>query len=303
MRITTNMISNQIIENLNIDLANLAKIQEQTATGKRILNPSDDPLGTQRVINIKEAIDGINQYERNANYVTNWVTASESALNGVNDAVMRANALAVRGAQDITLNQSELDAIADEVNGLIDQVLNAANTRIEGKSIFGGYQINSDSFTATMAGTEVASVAYAGDSGVDQVEIDTGLIVNKNVAGDQIFQPGAGVDVFAMLVTLRDDLRAGNTAGVTNAIAVTDQAQEQVLDQISFLGNKTNQLEMAESNISEKKMGLEELNSQLEFVDMPEAIVQLQTAQNVYDAALQSSSRILQQRSLMDFLG
>ncbi|MCD4813456.1 flagellar hook-associated protein FlgL [bacterium] len=303
MRITTNMVSNQIIENLNINLANLAKIQEQTATGKRILNPSDDPLGTQRVISIKEAIDGINQYQRNADYVTNWVTASESALGAVNDSIMRANSLAVRGAQDITLNQSELDAIADEIDGLIDQVLNAANTRLEGKSIFSGYQIDTDAFTATRVGTEVVSVAYSGDIGVDQVEIDTGLIVNKNVPGDQILQPAAGVDVFDILIALRNDLRAGNTAGVENAIAMTDQAQEQVLNQISFLGNKTNQLEMADSNISEKKMGLEALNSKLEYVDMPEAIVQLQTAQNVYDAALQSSSRMLQQRSLMDFLG
>lgn len=301
MRVTGNMITNQIIENLNIDLARLSKVNDQVTTGKRISQPSDDPLGTQRVVNIEEALAGIDQFQRNAGFVTNWVTSSESALSGVAQAITQATTLATRGANDPTLNTEEMNALADEVNGLLEQVVAASNTKLEGKTIFGGYQTQTDAFTTTVVGGEITAVAYNGDSGVEQVEIDTGLTVNKNVAGDAAFL--TGMDVFQTLIDLRDALRADNQVGVSAGITNTQTAHQQVLDQVSLLGNKTNMLEMAGENISEKKIGLIKLSSELADVDMPEAIVEMQTAQNVLDAALQSSARILQQRSLMDFLG
>jgi flagellar hook-associated protein 3 FlgL len=303
MRVTGNMMSNEIIQNLNIDLARLANANEEVSTGKRINRPSDDPQGTQQVVNINEALAGIDQYQRNASFVTNWTDASEGALSGVGTALQRANTLAIRAANDVTLNQQEKDTIADEVNSILEQLVSAGNTRLEGKSIFGGYQTSGDAFTTTVVGGEITAVTYSGDSGVDQVEIDQGLVVNKNVTGDNVFQPGAGVDVFQALIDLRDNLRANNTAGISAGITNTDQAHQQVVEQVSMLGNKTNTLEMAGENISAKKTGLVKLNSSLADADMPDAIVRLQTAQNVLDSALQSSARILQQQTLADFLG
>jgi len=303
MRISGNLVSNSIIQNLNIDLARLQELNQQTATGKRINAPSDDPLGAQRVVNLNEALAGIVQYQRNAGYVTNYVSAAEGTLNGAVDVLRRANGLAIRGANDATLNQNELNAIADEINGILEQTVQAGNTRSEGKSLFAGYQTTTDAFTVTRnAGGDITAVTYAGDNGVEQIEVDLGLTVNKNVTGAQVFQPAAGTDVFASLITLRDDLRAGNAAGVSAGIATTNAALDQVVDQVSALGNKTNLLQRATDNLASKKLGLVALDSQLADVDMPAAIVQLQTAQNVYTAALQSSAKILQQPSLMDFL-
>lgn len=303
MRISGNMISNQIVQNLNIDLARLQDLNQQVSTGVRIRVPSDDPLGSQRVVNLNEALAGIGQYQRNANYVTNWVSASESTLSGVTDILTRANTLAIRGANDATLSQDELDAIADEVNGLLEQTVNAANTTSGGKTLFGGFQTQTQAFQVTRnAGGEITAVTYAGDNGVEQVEIDSNLTVNKNVPGSQIFQPAAGTDVFAALINLRDSLRAGDAAGVNTAITETQNSMQQVVDEVAALGNKTTLMDKATENLASKKTGLVKLNSQLADVDMPDAIVQLQTAQNVYDAALQSSAKILQQQSLMDFL-
>ncbi len=302
MRVTGNMMSNQIIQNLNIDLARLQDVHEQASTGKRINRPSDDPLGTQRVANLNEALDGIDQFQRNASFVTNWISASEAALSGAGEALQRANTLAVRASNDVTLNQQERNTIADEVNSILEGLVAAGNTKLEGKGLFSGFQTSSDAFTTTVVGGEITTVAYSGDSGVDQVEIDQGLVVNKNVTGDGVFQPGAGIDVFQALIDLRDNLRANNTAGIHAGITDTDQAQQQVVEQVSMLGNKTNMLEMAGENISARKVGLVKLNSELADADMPETIVRLQTAQNVLDSALQSSARIMQQQSLADFL-
>jgi flagellar hook-associated protein 3 FlgL len=302
MRVSGNMVSNQIIENLNIDLARLQDYHQQVSTGKRINVPSDDPLGSQRLVNINEALNGIEQYQRNANYVTNWVSASETTLTGAADSLQRANGLAIRAANDVTLDTQERNAIADEVNGILEQMVNTGNTQSEGKYLYGGYQTLNPPFQVTRVAGEITAVNYVGDNGVEQVEIDSGLMVNKNVPGNQIFQPAAGTDVFATLINLRDAMRADNNAQIVAGITATGDAQKQIVTEISQLGNKTNMMDMAGTNIAAKKLALTTLNSQLADVDMPEAIVKLQTAQNVYDAAMQSSAKILSQRKLMDFL-
>jgi flagellar hook-associated protein 3 FlgL len=302
MRISGNMISNQIIQNLNIDLSRLQDIQQQTTTGQRIKVPSDDPLGAQRVVNVNEALASMEQHQRNNNFVASWVSASESTLNGASDYLLRANSLAIRGANDPTLTQTERNALGDEVNSILEGMVSAGNGTSESKYIFGGYQTQTQPFQVTRVAGDITAVTYAGDDGVDQVEVDQGLTVNKNVTGRQIFQPPAGTDVFATLITLRDNLRSGNIAGIRTGIDDTKLAQQQVVTQISQLGNKANMLEMSASSLTEKKTALTKLSSQLADVDMPDAIVRLQTAQNVYTAALESSAKILQQSSLMNFL-
>lgn len=303
MRISTNFVSNQIIENLNVDLARLTNLNTQVSTGRRIQQPSDDPLGAQRVTSVGEALSRLTQHQRNATYVTNWLGTTESALSGVNDALRQANSLAVRGANDATLTQTELDALASEVNGILENVFQLSNTTLEGRYVFSGYQTATSSYQAVMGGGEITAVNYQGDAGVDQVEIDQGQTVNKNLPGSAVFQPAAGLDVFATLIALRDDLRAGNQAAVAAAIGTTEAARQQVADQISIIGNKTNQLESVGETLAAKKIGLVNLESQLADVDMPTAIVELQTAENIYTAALESSARIMNQSRLMDFLG
>lgn len=302
MRITTNMVSNQIIENLNIDLARLHEVHQQVSSGKRVNKPSDDPLAAHRIVNLEEALAGVDQYQRNSDYVMNWISASETALQDAADTLMRANTLAVRGANDATLGQEELNAIADEVNGLLEHAFMSANVTSEGKYIFGGYQTQSTPFTAVMVAGEITAVNYVGDSGVEQIEIDLGYTVNRNIPGDTVFQPAAGVDIFATLINLRDDLRAGNIPAVRTAIGDTQNARQQIMNEVAALGNKTNLLEITNENMAERKLGLITLNSKLADVDMPDAIVRLQTAQDVYSVALQSSARILEQPSLMNFL-
>lgn len=302
MRVTGTMVDNQIIQSLNIDLERLNHITEQTSTGKQLNRPSDDPLAVQRVVNLNEALAGVAQYQRNQNYVSNWVSASETTLNSASSGLLRANSLAIRGANDATLTQANRDALADEVNGILENMVTLGNTQNEGKYIYGGFQTQAPPFQTTVVAGEITAVAYVGDAGVDQVEVDSGQLVNKNIPGNSVFQPAAGTDTFAALIALRDNLRSGNNAGIQAGIAQTDAARQQVTDQISFLGTKTNQLDLIATSLTNKKTGLTALESQLADTDMPAAIVQLQSSQNVLDAALQSSAKILQQSGLMDFL-
>jgi flagellar hook-associated protein 3 FlgL len=303
MRVSGSMINSQIIENLNIDLARLQDLNNQISTGKSINRPSDDPLGSQRLVNINESLAGVTQYQRNTQYVSNWVSASETTLTNSQSSMLQANSLAVRAGNDTTLNASDLSTMADQVNSILEQMVTTGNTQSGGKYIYGGYQTQSAPFQVTRVSGEITAVTYAGDSGVEQVEIDSGLTVNKNVPGDQVFQPPAGTDVYATLINLRDALRTSNTAQINASITATDNAHTQIVTEVSQLGNKSKMMETNASNLTSKTTSLTKLSSEIGDTDAAAAIVKLQTAQNVYEAAMSSSSLLLQQKSLVDFLG
>jgi len=217
--------------------------------------------------------------------------------------MLQANSLAVRAGNDTTLNASDLSTMADQVNSILEQMVTTGNTQSGGKYIYGGYQTQSAPFQVTRVSGEITAVTYAGDSGVEQVEIDSGLTVNKNVPGDQVFQPPAGTDVYATLITLRDALRTGNTAQINASITATDNAHTQIVTEVSQLGNKSKMMETNASNLTAKTTSLTKLSSEIGDTDAAAAIVKLQTAQNVYEAAMSSSTLLLQQKSLVDFLG
>ncbi|NTV52586.1 MAG: flagellar hook-associated protein FlgL [Candidatus Firestonebacteria bacterium] len=302
MRVSGSMINSQIIENLNIDLARLQDLNNQISTGKSINLPSDDPLGSRRLVNINESLAGISQYQRNTQYVANWISASETTLTGTTSSLLQANSLAIRAANDTTLNAQDRNTMADQVNSILEQMVSTGNTQSEGKYIYGGFQTQAPPFQATRVAGEITAVTYVGDGGVEQVEIDSGLTVNKNMPGDQVFQPAAGTDVYATLINLRDALRAGNTAQIRTAISETDKAHTQVVTEVSQLGNKSKMMENTTNNLTAKKTALTKLSSEIGDTDAAAAIVKLSTAQNVYDAAMASSARLLNQKSLMDFL-
>jgi flagellar hook-associated protein 3 FlgL len=303
MRVSASMINSQIIENLNIDLARLQDLNTQVSTGKSINLPSDDPLGSQRLVNISESLAGITQYQRNAQYVSNWISASETTLNSATTGLLQANALAIRAGNDTTLNAGDLNTMADQVNGILEQMVTTGNTQSGGKYIYGGYQTQAQPFQVTRVAGDITAVTYVGDGGVEQVEIDSGLTVNKNMPGNQIFQPAAGTDVYATLINLRDALRAGNAAQINAAITATDNAHTQIVTEVSQLGNKSNIMENTTSNLTAKKTALTKLSSEIGDTDAAAAIVKLQTAQNVYDAAMSSSTLMLRQKTLVDWLG
>jgi flagellar hook-associated protein 3 FlgL len=123
------------------------------------------------------------------------------------------------------------------------------------------------------------------------------------VPGDQVFQPPAGTDVYATLINLRDALRTSNTAQINASITATDNAHTQIVTEVSQLGNKSKMMETNASNLTSKTTSLTKLSSEIGDTDAAAAIVKLQTAQNVYEAAMSSSSLLLQQKSLVDFLG
>ena len=66
-RITSNMISRSVLNDLNEVSQRLSKTQQRMSSGKQITRASDDPYGTSRALTLRGDIEGTQQYQRNVN--------------------------------------------------------------------------------------------------------------------------------------------------------------------------------------------------------------------------------------------
>lgn len=188
--------------------ARLQRTQEELASGKRLLNPSDDPVAAAHLVSLRSELSRIETYQRNINIATNELASTETTVAEVEDVLNRARELALRAANP-TLNATNKAAIATEIEGLRDQLLTLANSKTaSGESLFAGFATNSEAFADKVVAEDsdtwvdldtslfvdnsfVSQVTYQGDANVREVNIASGVTLATRVTGEALF--GASV--------------------------------------------------------------------------------------------------------------
>ena len=167
MRISTSQIFRQSVDAMLEKQRELSKTELQVATGKRILNPSDDPSASVRILDLQESQQRLAQYQRNADVATAKLDQEETALQSMENLLQRVRELAVQGNNDPTGAEGR-SAIAAEVRQHIDNFLQLANTQdANGEYIFAGFQSQTRPFHDRWRGT----FSYDGDSGQRMLKI------------------------------------------------------------------------------------------------------------------------------------
>lgn len=187
MRITTNLIFDQNLRAINNSQGSLSDIQTQLASGKRLLRPSDDPVGATQVIRLNEDLDKITQYNRNNDLVTNGLELQETTLRSINDVANRARVLTVQSGNGI-FGSADRQAIGAEIEQIRNQVLDLMNTQnASGDYIFSGYQSAKQAFEFNPAATD-NRIAFAGDDGTNVVQISDSVSIQSTTSGKTLFE-------------------------------------------------------------------------------------------------------------------
>ncbi len=139
MRVTNGMMVNNMMRNLNKNLVRMDKIQQNLATGKRFVNPSDDPIGVARSLRLNTDVSVMEQFRRNADDAQSWMETTELATDNIISVLQRARELAVQGSSG-TYGPEDKKKIADEIQQLREQLVNIGNTTYAGSYIFSGYK-------------------------------------------------------------------------------------------------------------------------------------------------------------------
>lgn len=301
LRITQSLLTARTLRDLNGQLQNISMLQERLATGLRVNRPSDDPIDARRAISIRRAISRSEQFVRNLNGVEPSMRASEGAFTSVTNMIQRARELTVRAATG-TFTQTELDMNAEEIDQLLEQVLIESNRKIDGKTIFGGTHTKIEAFSVTRdpVTDRITAVNYDGNAETIEVQFsDTGFL-GVNAAGSNVFQ--SDVDIFSMLIGIRDDMLAGDQDNLrTVRFGELDTAQDQINRELVKIGSVENRVIEMIISTEGLILNLEEELSDRVDADFAETILNFNVAQNSYEAALSASARVIQ-NSLLDFI-
>ena len=139
MRMTNNLLTNNMLWNMNNNLNAMNKYHTDLASGTKIHRPSDDPVGITKLIKLKTDIAENQQYGQNNDDARSWLEITENSLTDVKDILQRVRELAVQGGNG-TYNEKDTGNIAKEIEQLKEEFAVIANSSIAGKYIFSGFK-------------------------------------------------------------------------------------------------------------------------------------------------------------------
>ena len=186
MRMSTVQIFNQGVNNLLDRQADVTKTQEQLASGKRIMNASEDPAGTARTLDITSQLARIDAYQRNTVAVQSSLNLEESALGSVVNDLQRARELTIQ-ANNASMTAPDRHAIAVELSAILESIIAAGNTQdASGEYIFAGFQSETRPFTQTSSGA-----TYNGDDGQRFMQVSANVQIASSNSGSDVFMSAA----------------------------------------------------------------------------------------------------------------
>jgi flagellar hook-associated protein 3 FlgL len=284
-RITTGMVQRNVLADLNSISAKLTRSQMKAASNKEISRPSDDPFNTSQAMALRTSLAGVQQYQSNVEDAMGWQDASEQALGSMTDFVRRARDLLVRGGSDSS-DQTSRDAIAAEIEQIIEGIKQDANANYRGSFLFAGGETRTRPYEPG-----VADDSYHGDGG----GIDAGV-------PGIVREIGPGVTMLDTLRSAVDHLRAGDGAALRGTdLTQLDANTEDLLALRAANGAKTNRLEAALSRLQQVEESTIGQLSATEDADIAKTLIELNSQTAAYQAALRAGASIVQV-SLMDFL-
>jgi flagellar hook-associated protein 3 FlgL len=191
MRISTNQLYDRSIASVLDNSVELSNLQQQLASGKKLLRPSDDPVGAAQVVRLTEDLDKITQYKRNNDLLQSSLEKEEVILSSINDSLNRARVLMIQSGNGV-YDESDLKAIAIEIGEIRDEVFGLMNT-----------QNSNDEYS------------FAGDDGIKKIRVSDTQTIQSNSSGKTVFE-----DVLARYTS-----SISASSGVTSSsLSVTQQA-------------------------------------------------------------------------------
>ncbi len=173
MRVTHKIWRDSLMNTMSHTYERMASID----MSRRIHKPSDDPAGTEHLLRLNSMLSRNEQYQKNVESGKRWLNYSESSLGAITDGLREVRVLALSAADD----SNALEGLAEQMDGLIHQIMTAANAQHGGRYLFSGGQGNTQPFE--IIGNDVI---YHGDDEKLNVAISNGLSLQYNVPGSDV---------------------------------------------------------------------------------------------------------------------
>jgi flagellar hook-associated protein 3 FlgL len=300
-RITPSMVTSTTLTDLSGSLAALERTTDELSSGRTILEPSDNPYGASRVIDLQSQLEGLASYESDAQDGISWENTATSTMSNINSIVQRVRELLVQAANG-TNNQSDLNTIGLEVEQLTESVKQDADTQYAGQFLFAG------TATATAPYEQGANDEYKGNAETVSRAVGPSATVVVTTNLSTLLGNGQAAKDGKLLDTLRtvaEHLR-GATAEDREAIGTTDltalDGNLETLNELQAIsGSATDQLQAALTRNEDLQTSITESLSNVDATNVAATSIQYANEQAAYEAALRAAATIVQE-SLLNFL-
>ncbi|MDW8051961.1 MAG: flagellar hook-associated protein FlgL [Armatimonadota bacterium] len=269
----------------------MTRWQQRVATGRRLEQPSDDPVGSVHALALRQQVAEIEQFGRNIREARLFLQATEQAFADIGELLHRTRQIVVQGANDTNDAQAR-EAFAQEVREIKNRLLQIANQRPDGERyLFSGQSVHRVPLTV-VAGT----ATYQGDGNPMLVNIASNRLIAMNFSGARL------ANLYNKLTEVENHLLTGDSARLSiEDLRDIEAFQQEFHRYRGEIGVRLRELTQYEQIHATRRDQLLSNLADIEEVDLAEAISQLKQAELSYQAALQVFARI-QSANLFDFL-
>lgn len=262
------------------------------ASGRRVIDPSDDPQASAELMKLEDDARVLSMRQRGIDHARTHLELTESALSDLGAVLQAALVKATQGASE-QYDSLQRIAIADEVAALRAEVLDIAALQVSGRYIFSG--------TRTDAPPYDVSGQYQGNGGLIEIPLDDARVA-INMPGNIVFGEVGGGGALDALARIESALRADAPDAVAGLI---DEVETQISlnsARLATIGARRNRVENADLRIADRQLEISRRMNELGAADLAAAISDVQRLETGYQAALQAGARLFGP-TFFDFLG
>ena len=307
MRITNKLMVDNAIQNMSTNLERLSKLQGKISTGKQFQVASEDPARASVSLSLRSNLRTMESYADTAEGTKNWMTATDNALDQLEQVGIRTTNLIQRALNDTFSGSERATAMGTEMQDLLNQAIELGNTSMNDQFIFAGYQVNNKAFELVDDTTTLPDykgdpftpkvVNYLGDQGIMQRGLGPDQSVTLNVRGDQALQ-----GFFQNLVLASNALVQNDKASMETVLSTLQSSLDTIDQHRTSNGARLRQVDSASNFLETMKIETQSLLSKNEDLNMAEGIAQLANQETTYNAVLEVSQRAISALSLFDYL-
>lgn len=279
----------------------MERAQRQIATGRKIAEVTDAPSSVSLVLAAQARFATNDQKLDNLGRVKTEVDAAEQALQNAVSLFDTFQTLAAQGATD-TQTAASRNVIAQQIDGLLEQMVGLADTAVEGRYIFAGDTDQQVPYTYNPAQANPVS-AFGGALSTRTVVHPNGTTFSIALTAQEIFDSSdPTTNVFAALRAVSEALKNNDGPAIRTAMDGLGKVSEFLNGQLAFYGVAQNKVNNAINFGNALKLQLQTQIAGFTETDLSQAVLELNQAQIQQEAALAARAKFPKQ-SLFDYLG
>lgn len=295
-------------------------LSEQSASGLKVSEPSDDPFATKSILDASAQISKLNNYLDNMSISQNELDVFDDTMSSLTNLIEKATDLTTQ-APNGTFSNEDMDYIKEQIDTIIQSVMDLANMQYNGNYIFSGTAAATQTYVADPL---TGNITYQGTPSTGSYQryttISDGISVAINTTGDQIFGSYQAFDNNGTPGDLTDDTPEvavgllGTLAQISRALGNHDKATvsacldglNDALDTTSVNRTKfasiSNRFQITQDSINSTITQLKAYKSDLQNADLSEVLSSLTAQETSLQATYAITSKLMGGSSLLDYL-